>query len=48
MNKLNVVEDLILKKIKENQEKWEKYISTFIEGEEENMYTSRLIDGEEE
>ncbi|MDM1376506.1 four helix bundle protein [Myroides marinus] len=48
MNKLNAVENLILKKIKENQEKWEKYISTFIEGEEENMYTSRLIDGEEE
>lgn len=48
MNKLNVVEDLILKKIKENQEKLEKYISTFIEGEGEDIYTSRLIDGEEE
>lgn len=35
MKKLNAVEHLILKKIKENQEKWEKYISTFIIEDEE-------------
>lgn len=47
---IDVVESILLKKIKDNEEEWNEYISKVIEEEEgeEDIYTSRLIDGEEE
>jgi len=35
LKQLNRVEHLVLKKIKKDEEEWNEYISTFIEGEEE-------------